>query len=80
MSLQFNAKVHVKRLHLPRSPEVHNYIWKITQGMTHNNRQRKSGEISGKKKTTTKKTQVEQSCPQLKLWGTVDIHKYEAAV
>lgn len=46
--------------------------------MTHRDQQRKSGEISEKK--TTKKTQVEQPHPQLKLWGTVGIHKYEAAV
>lgn len=32
------------------------------------------------KKQQPKKPQVEQPCPQLKLWGTVDIHKYEAAV
>lgn len=47
--------------------------------MTHRDQQRKSGEISEKKKPT-KKTQVEQPHPQLKLWGTVGIHKYEAAV
>lgn len=79
MNLKFNVKVHVKRLHLPQSPEVHTTIsakllrvWHIGQA--------KKIRRDFRKKTTTKKTKVEQPRPAVKLWGTVDIHKYEAVV